>query len=87
MGLMIEFPDIQVFRETAFYTIYFCSGEFRFDVTRDGSGYLILKLENRFLGAIEPIAPETVASMLARTQTGSPLSYDPMTGDYRVNDR
>jgi len=31
-------------------------------------------------------APEAVTSMLARTETGSPLSYDPMTGDYRVND-
>ena len=31
-------------------------------------------------------APEAVANMLARTETGSPLSYDPMTASYRVND-
>lgn len=30
-------------------------------------------------------APEAVTSMFARTETGSPLSYDPRTGDYRVN--
>lgn len=30
--------------------------------------------------------PKVVTSMFARTETGSPLRYDPMTGGYRVND-
>ena len=47
-------------------------------MTRDGSGYLILKLENRFLGDIELIAPETIASITmissAVTRAFSPIS-------------
>ncbi|MCH2131877.1 MAG: hypothetical protein MK179_22275 [Pirellulaceae bacterium] len=31
-------------------------------------------------------APKAVTNMFARTETGSPLIYHPMTASYRVND-
>ena len=30
-------------------------------------------------------APKAVTNMFARTETGSLLTYDPRTGDYRIN--
>ena len=87
MGTMIEFPDIQVFRRAAFYTGYFRSGELRFDVTRDGPSYLILKLENRFPRAVEPVAPKAGASIAIDKLSGERSGFHPIWQQPRLRFR